>query len=191
MFHGMDSDRSEPLATLVFGDTGICRWVSDNDAFATFYPGHIYRLTLDQIAGSMTSRVFVPVDEDDPDYLDTQQSAPEHIPFWEAAGRATGAGADFLRAVWRLRENLTFLPPRQLADYLRRNPDELRGDDELPEHIEAAADAFEALPTVVIGWDQPEHYDGSPEDFLLDAEHVFESVAARLRQLGDHLSSHD
>lgn len=62
MFHGMDTDRTEPQATLMFGANGRCEWVSDERAFFTFHPGHLFTLTLEEIARSMNSRVFVPLD---------------------------------------------------------------------------------------------------------------------------------
>ena len=164
MFHGMSmgmgSDQQEPQATLVFGDNGICQWVSHEDAFATFVPVHlIYALTLDQIAGVMNSRVFVPIPEDDPEYVDAMEAAHAYVPVWEAGALATAAAADFLRAVWESRKGMTVVPPRTLANYLQRNPHELQGDDDLPEHIQSAADALEGLPRAVLDWEPPEYYD--------------------------------
>ncbi len=109
--------------------------------------------------------------------------AERGVYLWEATTLATEAGAAFLRAVWELRKDITVIPPRMLADYLRRNPEELRGDGELPDHIEAAADAFEGLPRAAIDWETPDDYDGSLETFLSDAERVFKSVATRLLRL--------
>lgn len=72
--YGMRHER-EPQATLLFADDGICQWVSDERPFATFFPGHIYTLTLDDISEVLSTREFVPVAEDDPEYLDARRAA--------------------------------------------------------------------------------------------------------------------
>jgi hypothetical protein len=77
MFHGMDSDRAEPQATLVFAEGGLCSWVSNQDAFATLAPGHIFTLRLDEIAGVMKSQAFVPVSEQEPEHFDAIVAASE------------------------------------------------------------------------------------------------------------------
>ena len=183
MFHGMDGDCTQPQATLVFGENGLCRWVSNELAFATFFPGAIYTMTINDIAHGMNSRKFLPVPADDPEYLDALETANDSAYVWEASVRATEAAADFLRAVWELRRYMSGGPPRMLATHLQRNPTELQGDDDLPDHIEAAADMLSALPRAVIDWGASEHYDGKAQDFLLDAERIFKNVSARLRRL--------
>ncbi|GGD24437.1 endonuclease NucS domain-containing protein [Nocardioides daphniae] len=90
------------------------------------------------------------------------------------------AATAFMRAAGMLRKHLTYLPPRELANWLRRTPEELQGDDELPDHIHAAADALEGLSTVLVGVDVPSNYDGHAREFLQDAARIFTSVARRL-----------
>ncbi|MBE7323892.1 DUF91 domain-containing protein [Nocardioides sp. Y6] len=97
--------------------------------------------------------------------------------------RAMQAGTDFVQAIWRLRKDITAAPPRMVADWLRRAPEVLQGDDGLPEHIEVAADALEGLPVAILELRAPGHYDGTYDAFLTDAVRVFESVARRLEQL--------
>lgn len=183
MFHGMDSERTNLAATLVFGDDGLCQWVSHEDAFATFFPGQIYILTLDAIARTLNSYAFVPVDEDDPEYVAALDAARAFVPEGEIGIHAMAAAADFVKAVWEVRKDVTIVPAGMLADWLRRTPDQLRGDKELPEHIEAAADALEGLPSAVLYNAVPDHYDGSSAAFLQDAEHVLRSATRRLQRL--------
>lgn len=75
MYPNARSEGEEPRATLIFGDDGICLWASDETPFATFFPGQIYTLPLDDISGVLPRWEFVPVPEDDPAYADAQHDA--------------------------------------------------------------------------------------------------------------------
>lgn len=94
--------------------------------------------------------------------------------------QAMEAATAFMRAAGRVREHLTYLPPRELANWLRRTPEELQGDDELPDYIDAAADALEGLSAVLLGGDVPSNYNGHAGEFVEDAARIFTSVARRL-----------
>lgn len=153
----------------------------DEEPFQTFVPGHIYMLTVEQIA-RVAKHVFLLVEPDDPEYaaaLDAERMKPD----WEIGVHAMVAATDFVRAVWAMRKNVTIVPARILADWLHRNPDVRRGDDDLPQHINVAADALEGLPRAILYREVPDRYEGTSEDFLRDAERVLRSVTRRLQRL--------
>lgn len=102
---------------------------------------------------------------------------------YDVEARATQAAADFVRAVYEIRKNITLVPARHLARWLRRDFHELDGDTELPDDVEAAADALEALASAVLNGVTPDDYDGSNVDYLEEVTRLFSDVAGRLQRI--------
>lgn len=105
---------------------------------------------------------------------------------YERDAAALEAASLFVRAVGDARRNITIVQARDLARWLADSPEVLKGDDELPGHILAAADALEDLPRAVLSYQFPVDYEGGAAQFIDDADRLFRSVTRRLGLLTIH-----
>lgn len=108
------------------------------------------------------------------------------VPQYERDAAALQAASQFVRAVGDVRRNITIVHARDLARWLADSPEVLDGDDELPGHILAAADALEDLPRAVLSYEFPVDYEGGTAQFIADADRLFRSVTRRLGLLAIH-----